>query len=320
MIVLKKHRLYALFAFLIISSVNLTQVAASDSLFNRGWAAASDLGSKISQSPYTYHALAPAALYAGTQLGSLALKAPSYVTQNPRMLMIPAALTALAAYYAPSLALTESMRKQRESVAKNERPDKAHYFGPALLQGTLLAGYFAKQLYEGKSTYSAAVPSLMLALMTNPGLLSGLWSRSKEQDYEWYETEREKGRKAKEEVRRKEEEWDRNWENRWKQGEEQRRKWEEDLKRKADEGVQYEPQGNVDDWYRALDLKQADQKRLTQEDQIKNVKDAFRKLAKIHHPDKHPDNQAEAEKKFKEINDAYHGLIPHIIQNRPRTF
>ena len=36
----------------------------------------------------------------------------------------------------------------------------------------------------------------------------------------------------------------------------------------------------------------------------KTIKKAFRKLAKKYHPDTNPDN-AEAEKKFKEVNEAY---------------
>ena len=35
-----------------------------------------------------------------------------------------------------------------------------------------------------------------------------------------------------------------------------------------------------------------------------DIKKAFRKLARKHHPDLNPDNQAEAEKKFKELNEA----------------
>ena len=38
------------------------------------------------------------------------------------------------------------------------------------------------------------------------------------------------------------------------------------------------------------------------------LKKAFRKLAKQYHPDANPDNKEEAEKKFKEINEAYETL------------
>lgn len=38
---------------------------------------------------------------------------------------------------------------------------------------------------------------------------------------------------------------------------------------------------------------------------VDDIKRAYRSLAKKHHPDKNPDNKEEAEKKFKEINEAY---------------
>ena len=38
------------------------------------------------------------------------------------------------------------------------------------------------------------------------------------------------------------------------------------------------------------------------------LKKAFRKLAKKYHPDANPDNKEEAEKKFKEVNEAYETL------------
>ena len=38
------------------------------------------------------------------------------------------------------------------------------------------------------------------------------------------------------------------------------------------------------------------------------LKKAFRKLAKKYHPDANPDNKEEAERKFKEVNEAYETL------------
>jgi molecular chaperone DnaJ len=40
----------------------------------------------------------------------------------------------------------------------------------------------------------------------------------------------------------------------------------------------------------------------------KELKSAFRKLAMKYHPDKNPGDDAEAERKFKEINEAYEFL------------
>ena len=39
-----------------------------------------------------------------------------------------------------------------------------------------------------------------------------------------------------------------------------------------------------------------------------DIKKAFRRLALLHHPDRNLDNSAEAEEKFKEINEAYEVL------------
>lgn len=39
-----------------------------------------------------------------------------------------------------------------------------------------------------------------------------------------------------------------------------------------------------------------------------DIKKAFRKLAKLHHPDMHPNNKQQAEEKFKKINEAYEVL------------
>ena len=39
-----------------------------------------------------------------------------------------------------------------------------------------------------------------------------------------------------------------------------------------------------------------------------DIKKAFRKLALKYHPDRNPQNQVEAERKFKEINEAYEVL------------
>lgn len=43
------------------------------------------------------------------------------------------------------------------------------------------------------------------------------------------------------------------------------------------------------------------------------LKRAYRRLAKKYHPDANPDNKAEAEKKFKEVNEAY-----EILSNKEK--
>jgi curved DNA-binding protein CbpA len=58
----------------------------------------------------------------------------------------------------------------------------------------------------------------------------------------------------------------------------------------------------------------------------KEIKKAFRRLALCHHPDRNPENQREAEEKFKEINEAYEVLgdeykrrqYDYLIASRPQ--
>ena len=38
------------------------------------------------------------------------------------------------------------------------------------------------------------------------------------------------------------------------------------------------------------------------------IKRAFRRLALLHHPDRNPEDQKQAEERFKEINEAYEAL------------
>ena len=57
---------------------------------------------------------------------------------------------------------------------------------------------------------------------------------------------------------------------------------------------------NKRDYYEVLGV----EKNATDEE----LKKAFRKLAKKYHPDANPDNKAEAEAKFKEVNEAYENL------------
>ena len=51
------------------------------------------------------------------------------------------------------------------------------------------------------------------------------------------------------------------------------------------------------------------------------LKKAYRKLAKQYHPDANPDNKEEAEKKFKEVNEAYEAAcsvthLPYILAEK----
>ena len=47
---------------------------------------------------------------------------------------------------------------------------------------------------------------------------------------------------------------------------------------------------------------------ISQNNLDEEIKKAYRKLAKKYHPDANPDNKEEAEKKFKEVNEAYEVL------------
>ena len=57
----------------------------------------------------------------------------------------------------------------------------------------------------------------------------------------------------------------------------------------------------IKDYYKILDF---DTNKVT----IDEIKSNFRELAKKYHPDANPDNKAEAEAKFKEVNEAYENL------------
>ena len=55
------------------------------------------------------------------------------------------------------------------------------------------------------------------------------------------------------------------------------------------------------DYYRILELE-------TNRVNVDEIRQAYRELAKKYHPDANPDNKEEAEKKFKEVNEAYETL------------
>lgn len=136
-------------------------------------------------------------------------------------------------------------------------------------------------------------------------------------------TKKQEGRQQEEEERQRKQEdifnqWQRQWQQQqqsWQQKQEQQRKQGEEAHsqyQQPDEGRKYIPRGNnVSDWYKALELNRDDERRLSQADQITNVKTAYRTLAKRYHPDRNAGNK-EAESKFKEVDTAYQGLLRHF--------
>ncbi len=352
--------------------------AAAENALSRRWQSVSDFGTKALQCPYTYHAAAPLALYAGYKLAPLPFKAMSHITGNEvlGLLLLPTAAASVAAYYAPTFALTELMRKQRESIAKDERPSKIHYAIPAMIQSLILAGYifnFPKSFIRADfiGDYRSLIfPVLFMSTLYNPGIAPGAYSYSKEKVFEWeekwkeqqakdqeerkrreaeqaryrekweeeharkekewwewqeergrkererWEKEKERNRKEREERERKWKEQQGNWQQYW---EEQRRKdeafkqqqheqeyrrnqWERSQRESQDEGRRYIPKANnTRNWYDTLEL--------ASNASIDDIKRAYRKLAMQYHPDRNPGNKEEAERKFKEINNAYMGLI-----------
>ena len=52
------------------------------------------------------------------------------------------------------------------------------------------------------------------------------------------------------------------------------------------------------DYYKILGIKQ--------DADSESIKKAYKRLAKLHHPDLNPDDIESSEQKFKEINEAYH--------------
>lgn len=57
---------------------------------------------------------------------------------------------------------------------------------------------------------------------------------------------------------------------------------------------------------------------LTNKSSVGDCKKAYKKLALLWHPDKNLDNKEFAEKKFKEINEAYHILLENIPKTRKK--
>ena len=55
------------------------------------------------------------------------------------------------------------------------------------------------------------------------------------------------------------------------------------------------------DYYKILGIEQ--------DADSESIKKAYKRLAKLHHPDLNPDDIESSEQKFKEINEAYHVLI-----------
>lgn len=83
MIVFKKYRIFGLSFLAIAAFAGLLQ-AAEENALSRRWQSVSDFGTKALQCPYTYHAAAPLALYAGYKVAPLIFKAANDMPEtNP---------------------------------------------------------------------------------------------------------------------------------------------------------------------------------------------------------------------------------------------
>lgn len=176
MTVFKKVHTFTLFALLTASFADLLQ-GAQEGAVNRRWRSISEMGAKILQCPYTYYAAAPLTLYASYKLTLLSVKIiNNYAAQNSSW-VLPVALALPVGWYAPTFALTELMRKQRESVPENNKPSKWHFFGPTLVQSLIIAGSFL-------SNNDSLLKKLLVASVISPGFLASTLSWSYECDIE----------------------------------------------------------------------------------------------------------------------------------------
>lgn len=184
MIVFKKHQMFFLVASMTVSFAGMAQ----ENALSRRWQSVSDFVTKASQCPYTYHAAAPLALYAGYKVAPLIFKAANDMPETNPLLTFSATFlgtgAAIAAYYAPSCALTELMRKQRTSIVpQNNKPSKGHFFVPGFIQSLIISGFLlSNPIFSG--TPKGILMTLSLASLFNPGIIGGTISFFKEYDAE----------------------------------------------------------------------------------------------------------------------------------------
>lgn len=148
--------------------------------------------SRVFKSPYTYHALAPAALCTSYLLTDLMFQAGTGIEK----VSVPLACAVsplwaaglAAAWYGPAFALTELMRRYRSSIkSENDKPSQWHYAGIGLIQGAIVVGFMLSHDFTQKDTFLSEIKAptisstLVAACFFTPGIIAGIGSCGDEQ-------------------------------------------------------------------------------------------------------------------------------------------